>query len=201
MLFDSSDTRKFSTNLNELVLSNGFEVLATNSDVNLDTESLLLVPNQSVDSQDLQRSACSDDRQILSKSKQNDRNLAVGNIFDGKKSLNANIASPIDQDLTNDNVVVSVDAMDPAAHLDTMDSAINGSHTNQVDTMEFLPVECTEFEKCKQQIGLSFGCIPLSLVITYLGPDIQWEKIPNVIEAHTLIRASFGVEGSLFRIV
>ena len=33
---DSSNTRKVATDLNELDLSNRFEVLATNSDVNLD---------------------------------------------------------------------------------------------------------------------------------------------------------------------
>ena len=41
------------------------------------------------------------------------------------------MTSLIDQDLTNDNVVVSVEAMNLAAHLDTMDSVINGSRTNQ----------------------------------------------------------------------
>ena len=56
--------------------------------------------------------------------------------------------------------------------------------------MEFMPVWCTVFEKCKQQIGLRFGCIPFSLIFTYSGLDIQWEKIPNVIEANSLIRAS-----------
>ena len=81
---DSLDTTRVAMNLNDLVLSDRFEVLAANLDVISDTEELLLVPNQSDDSQGLQRSPCSDDRIIQSENKQNDRNLAVRNIFDGK---------------------------------------------------------------------------------------------------------------------
>ena len=56
--------------------------------------------------------------------------------------------------------------------------------------MDLLLVWCTDFEKCKQQIGLKFSCVPLSPIITYSGPDIQWQNIPNVFEAHNLIKAS-----------
>ena len=83
---DSLDTTRVAMNLNDLVLSDRFEVLAANSDVISDTEELLLVPNQSDDSQGLQRSPCSDDRIIQSENKQIGRNLAVRNIFHGKNS-------------------------------------------------------------------------------------------------------------------
>ena len=112
---DSSHNRKLvsptvgqkSTDLSEIPLSNRFEVLATNSDVNSDIHSTILLQNQLFDSQDLQRSVCSDDRRLLHSSKRKDRSLAVGQFLKGK-TLNANITSPMHPDCTRDNVVLSV---------------------------------------------------------------------------------------------
>ena len=69
----------------------------------------------------------------------------MGKICHGKKSLNTNMQSQIDQDPTNDYAVGSVDDMDSVAYLDTMDSVANSLHVSEVDTMNFLPVWCTEF--------------------------------------------------------
>ena len=187
-IVDDLDVRRVTSSLNGVILSNRFEVLGQNSDVNSDTESVLCATNQLVDSYDLQRSVCSDDSKIQPKSKYNARKPVVGEILQRKKLLEASVASLTDQDLTNDIVMASVDATDPDPYLDTMDSAITGSHTSLVDTMGLLPIWCTEFEKCKQPIDLGF--IPLIPIITYSGPDIQWNEIQDVIEAHTLIRDS-----------
>ena len=45
-------------------------------------------------------------------------------------------------------------------------------------------------EKCRQQIGEQFGCIPLDTFVTYKGPDVHWEVIPDTLEAHKFIRES-----------
>ena len=140
--------------------------------MNLDIHSPISLQNQLFDSQDLQRSVCSDDRRLLHSSKINDRSLAVGQFLKGK-TLNASITSPMHPDCTRDTVVLSVDDMDSVACLYTMDPVFTKSYASQVNTMDLLPVWCTDFEKCKQRIGLNFGCIPLSPTITYSGPNIQ----------------------------
>ena len=45
-------------------------------------------------------------------------------------------------------------------------------------------------EKCRQQIGDQFGCIPLDQFVTYHGPDVHWKTIPDIFHAHRLIRDS-----------
>ena len=45
-------------------------------------------------------------------------------------------------------------------------------------------------EKCRQQIGEQFGSIPLDKLVTYEGPDIHWEYITDILQAHKLIRDS-----------
>ena len=43
---------------------------------------------------------------------------------------------------------------------------------------------------CLAQNGGDFGYIPLNDLKIYEGPDIVWEKIPDIIEAHKIIRNS-----------
>ena len=43
---------------------------------------------------------------------------------------------------------------------------------------------------CNQQIGDQFGCIPLDQFVTYQGPDVYWETIPDIFQAHRLIKDS-----------
>ena len=45
-------------------------------------------------------------------------------------------------------------------------------------------------EKCRQQIGEQFECIPLDKFVTCQGPDVCWENIPDILQAHRLIRDS-----------
>ena len=112
--------------------------------MNLDIHSPISLQNQLFDSQDLQRSVCLDDRRLLH-SKRDDRSLAVGQFLKGK-TLNANITSPMHPDCTRDNVVLYVDDMDSVACLDTMDPVLTKSYASQVNTMDLLPVWCTDFD-------------------------------------------------------
>ena len=43
---------------------------------------------------------------------------------------------------------------------------------------------------CNQQIGDQFGCIPLDQFVTYQGPEVHWDTIPDVFQAHRLIKYS-----------
>ena len=44
--------------------------------------------------------------------------------------------------------------------------------------------------KSLQQLGCEFGCIPLGNFQLYAGPSVIWQSVPDIIEAHKLIRAS-----------
>ena len=44
------------------------------------------------------------------------------------------------------------------------------------------------WNQCHQQIGDKFGCIPLDKFVTYQGPDVQWDTIPDIFQAHKLIK-------------
>ena len=54
--------------------------------------------------------------------------------------------------------------------------------TQNYDTLEHL--------KCKEQIGVDFGCIPLSPLKLYTGSSAYWQEIPDIITANCLIRQS-----------
>ena len=44
--------------------------------------------------------------------------------------------------------------------------------------------------KSIQQLGSDFGCISLGDCKLYTGPPIIWHSVPDIIQAHNLIRAS-----------
>ena len=46
------------------------------------------------------------------------------------------------------------------------------------------------FQKCCEQIGTKFGCIPASEIALFDGTPTYWEKIPDIIQAHRLVRDS-----------
>ena len=56
--------------------------------------------------------------------------------------------------------------------------------------MEQIPIWCPDFDKCKQQIGIKFGCIPFTSIQTNSGPHVVWHKVPEVPQAHNLIKDS-----------
>ena len=115
------------------------------------------------------------------------RNIVVEEHCHGQNSVNANMAIEVHKNLNSGNTIRRADGVNSLGSSDNTDPVSQASH---MDTMAFLPVWCTEFEKCKQQIGLRFGCVPLSPITTYSGPDIQWLQVPSIIEAHTLVKAS-----------
>ena len=192
----TSSTTRLVTNSNELALSNKFEALATNSDVESDTETPLSVFSDSVHSLHLQRSVCSDDRNFTIKEPNIDATLVVPKNSKANKSDTVNTSLKTHEKDTSNNdirpvnpvhVMGNPDAMDSVTQVTQMDAV---DYAPQMDTVDFAPIWCTDFEICKQQIGLRFGCVPLSAITTYSGPDISWQNIPSIIEAHRLVRAS-----------
>ena len=52
------------------------------------------------------------------------------------------------------------------------------------------PFVIPEYQKCKDQIGTKFGCVPLAPIYVYKGPTTYWHAIPDILTAHKLIRQS-----------
>ena len=68
----------------------------------------------------------------------------------------------IHDNVTSDNDIPPVNPMPLLASLDAMDLV---TQVNQMDTVDFAPIWCTDFERCKQQIGLRFGCVRVLLLL------------------------------------
>ena len=45
-------------------------------------------------------------------------------------------------------------------------------------------------KKCCGQIGSKFSCIPVSEIASFNGTPMYWKEVPNIIQAHKLIRNS-----------
>ena len=50
--------------------------------------------------------------------------------------------------------------------------------------------ESVAHKKCCEQIGSKFGCIPVSEIASFNGTPMYWKEVPNIIQAHKLIRNS-----------
>ena len=48
--------------------------------------------------------------------------------------------------------------------------------------------QCTDYQNCVAQTGTLFGFVPLTPLQTYQGPTIEWNSIPDVIQAHKIVR-------------
>ena len=155
----TSNNKTVTTCINQFPLSNKFEVLAKNSVVESVLDAPILVPNQLLCSHDLQRSECSDNRSFTIKKPNTARNILVEEHCHGQNSVNANMAIEIHKNLNSGNTMRRADGVNLLGSYDNMDPV---SQTSHMDPMAFLPVWCTEFEKCKQQIVLRFGCVPRS---------------------------------------
>ena len=59
----------------------------------------------------------------------------------------------------------------------------NGSQQSDVS-------DCPEFSMSIQQLGSNFGCIPLTPIVLYQGTHRVWQNIPDVLQAHRMIRDS-----------
>ena len=49
---------------------------------------------------------------------------------------------------------------------------------------------CTDYNKCIQQTASHIGFVPLTPLELYVGMEKEYEKIPDIFQAHTLIRQS-----------
>ena len=50
--------------------------------------------------------------------------------------------------------------------------------------------ESIAHKKCCEQIGTKFGCIPVGEITVFSGISTHWKDIPNIFQAHKLIRSS-----------
>ena len=66
----------------------------------------------------------------------------------------------------------------------------NASTQLASDPVDIPQPTCKEYWQCKEQNGVEFGCIPLSPITLFTGDPTYWEKIPDIITAHELIRQS-----------
>ena len=69
-------------------------------------------------------------------------------------------------------------------------SKVIGSNEEQSGTTTQEGVSHSVQSLCKQQIGEQIRYIPLDHFVTYQGSEVYWETIPDIFQAHTLIRQS-----------
>ena len=137
----TSNTTRLVTNSNELALSNRCKALATNSDVESDTQISLSVPSDSVHSLHLQRSVCSDDRNFTIKEPNIDATLVVPKNSKARKSDTVNTCLKIHEKVTSDNDIRPVNPVHLLGNLDAMDPV---TQVTQMDTVDFAPIWCTD---------------------------------------------------------
>ena len=68
----------------------------------------------------------------------------------------------------------------------------NGQRTPTASVLQLdnQQVICAEYEHCREQHGVEFGCVPLSPLRLFTGDPMYGEQIPDIISAHKLIRDS-----------
>ena len=49
---------------------------------------------------------------------------------------------------------------------------------------------CVDYNNCVAQMGSPLGCTPLTPLTFYTGPPVQWQNIPDVLQAHKIITPS-----------
>ena len=59
-----------------------------------------------------------------------------------------------------------------------------------VDGQQSTITGCTDFLMSTQQLGSNFGCIPLTPILLYQGTQRVWQNVPEVLQAHRMIRDS-----------
>ena len=73
-------------------------------------------------------------------------------------------------------------------------TGLNLSHNNLsvTDTLHTVTICAKEdiVEKAKKQIGTAFGCLPLSTIKLFTGEPTYYDKIPDIIQTHRLVRQS-----------
>ena len=63
-------------------------------------------------------------------------------------------------------------------------------HSGTNDGNQTMAKESIAHKKCCEQIGTKFGCIPVGEITVFSGISTHWKDIPNIFQAHKLIRSS-----------
>ena len=164
----SSDNREAIGQSQDIVLSNRYEWLATLPDSTSDVHHNPMLEH-SLGRKDLQRSVSSHDRKFTLEENTN-RFPVTGNT----NPVEGGLVTSMVQETCDDKQSLKVDVMDYAQALDATGFVGDCSQLDHLDATDLLPVWCADFEKCKQQIGLKFRCVPLTPIITYLGLYVKW---------------------------
>ena len=61
---------------------------------------------------------------------------------------------------------------------------------NIPETIKLEKIYSTDYNRCMYQNKARFGFIPYNDLLVYTGNEVIWGDIPNIIEAHKLIRNS-----------
>ena len=65
-----------------------------------------------------------------------------------------------------------------------------GVCANWVNQQQSDNASCREFIMSTKQLGSNFGCIPLTPMLLYQGSHKVWQEVPEILQAHKLIRNS-----------
>ena len=63
-------------------------------------------------------------------------------------------------------------------------------HSGTNDGNQAMVSESIAHKKCCEQIGTKFGCILVGEITVFSGTSTHWKDIPNIFQAHRLIRSS-----------
>ena len=63
-------------------------------------------------------------------------------------------------------------------------------HSGTNNGNQTMAKESIAHKKCCEQIGTKFGCIPVGEITVFSGISTHWKDIPNMFQAHKLIRSS-----------
>ena len=212
-----SDNRKQVNNHGGITLSNRFEVLKDSSDDHSDIQPLPEDVDPLVTTYNMHRHSGSDDRKTaippFDKKPFSDQKFNTTNAIqvhappiatkclhkvsspDNGEKVKKIVCNPDHPTVTDGQISFQMElgtlphkSQNDRVELKQAPSTAPPHYKMENDSL--LPIWCTEFQQCRQQIGLRFGCVPLSPIVTYNGPDIYWDEIPDVLTAHTIIRDS-----------
>ena len=65
-----------------------------------------------------------------------------------------------------------------------VDVCNNREGLNLVNSQQSTLTACTDFLNSTQQLGSSFGCIPLTPILLYQGTQKIWKNVSEVLQAH-----------------
>ena len=112
-------------------------------------------------------------------------NIELKNRFQVLSSLDQVSVQFEDNALSGTSTVLTKIFPKPAAVKSRFFGHCTGTNGGQAMTNESVA-----HKKCCEQIGSKFGCIPVSEIASFNGIPTYWKEVPNIIQAHKLIRNS-----------